>query len=112
MGLGVPAVFLLESSKPLSFVGSQVLIFLQPFVEAFLTIRSYQRFAHLMEDRKNLELLIQRIEALDEEEHAQTKRTRQVEKQRRADAKACQRAAAAGTGTDAHASDRNDGDKA
>ena len=112
MRLGVPAVFFLESSKPLSFVGSQVLIFLQPFVEAFLTIRSYQRFAHLMEDRKNLELLIQRIEALDEEQRVQEKQAQQAEKQRRAEAKARHRAAAARPGTDAVASDRNDGDKA
>jgi len=38
MRLGVPAVFFLESTKPLSFIGSQVLVFLQPFVEAFLTM--------------------------------------------------------------------------
>jgi len=41
MRLAVPAVFFLESTKPLSFLGSQLLIFLQPFVQAFLKIKSY-----------------------------------------------------------------------
>jgi hypothetical protein len=83
MGLAVPAVFFLESTKPLSFVGSQVLVFLQPFVEAFLTIRNYQRFAALMEDRENIERLIQRVEALDEEARAAEKQARAEKKQAR-----------------------------
>jgi hypothetical protein len=88
MRLGVAAVFFLESSKPLSFVGSQVLVFLQPFVEAFLTVRSYQRFAHLMEDRANVERLIQRVEALDEELRASEKREKQERQRRKAESKA------------------------
>ena len=35
-GMAVPAVFMLESSKPLSFVGSQFLHFLSPIVHAVL----------------------------------------------------------------------------
>ncbi|MCK4414102.1 MAG: hypothetical protein KAY32_11205 [Candidatus Eisenbacteria sp.] len=83
MRLGVPAVFFLESTKPLSFVGSQVLVFLQPFVEAFLTIRNYQRFAALIEDRENIERLIQRVEALDEEMRDAEKKARDEEKRAR-----------------------------
>ena len=60
MGLAVPAVFFLESTKPLSFVGSQALVFLEPFVKSFLTLKSYDRFVSLMEDRKNIEKLITR----------------------------------------------------
>lgn len=74
MRLAVPAVFFLESTKPLSFLGSQLLIFLQPFVQAFLTIRSYERFSHMMEDRQNVENLIQRMELMDEEVRAEEKR--------------------------------------
>ena len=80
MRLAVPAIFFLESTKPLSFLGSQLLIFLQPFVQAFLTIRNYERFSHLMEDRQNVERLIQRVEALDA-------KAREEEKQQRAEAK-------------------------
>ena len=90
MRLGVPAIFFLESTKPLSFLGSQLLIFLQPFVQAFLTVRSYERFSHLMEDRQNVERLIRRVEELDEEardrekaERAERKRRRAAERNRR-----------------------------
>ena len=87
MGLAVPAVFFLESTKPLSFVGSQVLVFLEPFVAAFLSVRNYQRFARLMEDRRNLERLIQKVEMLDEEARAEEKQRKREEKQRKAEAK-------------------------
>ncbi len=87
MRLAVPAIFFLESTKPLSFLGSQLLIFLQPFVQAFLTIRNYERFAQLMEDRQNVERLIRRIEALDEDTRKEEKRQRADAKKKRAEAK-------------------------
>jgi hypothetical protein len=63
--LSVPAILFLESSKPLSFVGSQFLVFMEPFVKTIFTSASYDRFAALMEDRDNYERLIQKIEALE-----------------------------------------------
>jgi hypothetical protein len=60
--LGVPAILFLESSKPLSYVGSQLLFFLEPFVRTFVTTDLYERFATLIEDRANYELLIKKIE--------------------------------------------------
>ncbi len=85
MRLAVPAIFFLESTKPLSFVGSQVLVFLEPFVQAFLTVRHYERFTRMMEDRRNVEKLIQRVEALDEEERIKEKRERAERKRRKAE---------------------------
>jgi hypothetical protein len=67
MGLAVPAVFFLESVKPLSFVGSQALVFFEPFVRAFLVLPDYERFAKLMEDRQAIERLCVRIERRDED---------------------------------------------
>ncbi len=67
MGLAVPAVFFLESTKPLSFVGSQALVFLEPFVKAFLNLRSYDRFTALLEDRANVERLIRKVEEVEDE---------------------------------------------
>ena len=66
-GLTVPAVFFLESSKPLSYVGSQALLFLEPFIRAFLDMESYGRFVRLLEDRDNYERLIETIEERDAE---------------------------------------------
>ena len=85
MGLGVPAIFFLESSKPLSFLGSQLLVFLEPFVKTFFDIQSYERFYTLMEDRDNVERLIQRVEDLEEklkEEKAERKREKKEEKRK------------------------------
>ncbi len=56
------AVFFLESSKPLSFIGSQFLVFMQPFIQSFFNFQEYDRIAALMEDKNNVELLIQYIE--------------------------------------------------
>ncbi|MEQ8167601.1 MAG: hypothetical protein ABRQ38_01805 [Candidatus Eremiobacterota bacterium] len=57
------AVFFLESSKPLSFIGSQFLVFMQPFIQSFFNFKEYDRITALMEDKENVELLIQYIEA-------------------------------------------------
>jgi hypothetical protein len=62
----VPAILLLESMKPLSFLGSQALIFFEPMVRAFFTLPDYERVASLLERRESLEALMVRIEAKDE----------------------------------------------
>jgi hypothetical protein len=61
--LSVPAVLTLESYKPLSFVGSQVMHVFTPMLNAFFTgTDKFDRIAFLMEDRENIERLLQRIE--------------------------------------------------
>ncbi len=86
MGLATPAVFFLESVKPLSFIGSQALIFFEPFVRAIFNITQYEQFARLLEDRESLERLLVHIETLDEEE-------REKERAAKAAARAAKRAA-------------------
>ncbi len=61
-GMALPAIFLLESSKPLSFVGSQFLHFLSPIVHTVLEARDLDRLAVLLERRQTVEELIVRIE--------------------------------------------------
>jgi hypothetical protein len=65
-GMTVPAVFLLESSKPLSFVGSQFLHFLSPIVHTVLDARELDRLAVMLERRDTVEALILRIESMEE----------------------------------------------
>lgn len=65
MRMTVPAIFFLESSKPLAFLGSQLLVFFEPFVQTLFNFEQYQRFALLMEDRSNWERLLRKIEELD-----------------------------------------------
>jgi hypothetical protein len=61
------AIVLLESTKPLSFVGSQLMVFFQPVVTAIFPLHQYDEVAALFEDRNNIELLIQTIEKLEDE---------------------------------------------
>ncbi len=65
--MSIPAIVVLESGKPLSFVASQVLVFFEPIVQSIFTIKDYDRFIRLLEDRDKVELLIQRIEQLEDE---------------------------------------------
>jgi hypothetical protein len=86
MGMATPAVFFLESVKPLSFLGSQALIFFEPIVRALFHLAQYERFARLMENRESVDRLLERIEALDEEARAR-------ERTARAEARAARRSA-------------------
>jgi hypothetical protein len=60
------AVVMLESSKPLSFVGSQLMVFFQPIVTSLFPFRQYDEVAALLEERTNVEALIQKIEKLED----------------------------------------------
>lgn len=68
------AIVLLESSKPLSFIGSQLMVFFQPIFTAVFPFTRYEEFAALLENRKNIEILISAIETLDETKSAQARK--------------------------------------
>jgi hypothetical protein len=72
----VPAIFLLESSKPLNFVGSQFLHFLSPIIHTLVDAKELDRFALMLEKRDTLEELIVRIERADQEKPKPVKRRR------------------------------------
>jgi len=65
--MAAPAVLFLELNKPLSFVASQSLIVLTPFLAPFLGLENVHRYSRLLEKRENVELLIERIEQLEHE---------------------------------------------
>ena len=65
MRMTVPAILFLESSKPLSFLGSQALYFFEPMVRAFFSVPEYERFAQLLERRETMEALLVKIEEKD-----------------------------------------------
>ena len=60
--LSIPAIFFLESTKYLAFVGSQFLVFLGPVVTSFINEKKYYQIQNLLEDRQNIEFLIDEIE--------------------------------------------------
>ena len=61
------AVVMLESSKPVSFVGSQLMVFLGPIVTAVFPFQSYDEVAALFEERENVERFIRKIEQLEDD---------------------------------------------
>jgi hypothetical protein len=81
--LTTPAIVFLESVKPLNFVGSQFLLFLDPLLKVFLGKETgsagqepglpsagwssdYRRFVALLEKRETIERLIVQIEEAEE----------------------------------------------
>jgi len=61
----VPVIMFLESVKPLNFIGSQAMVFFEPIVQSVFNFRDYDSLRTALEKRPSIEILIQRIEALD-----------------------------------------------
>jgi hypothetical protein len=61
-GLTAPAILFLEASKPLSFIGSQVLLFFQPLLGFLLGDEAIGGYAQLFEDQANVERLLHLLE--------------------------------------------------
>ena len=57
-----PTILFLESMRPLNFMGSQVMVFLQPIVASFFSTREYEQLAQILERRESIGILIERIE--------------------------------------------------
>ena len=64
-GVSVPAIFFLESTKYISFIGSQFLVFLGPIATCFINNQKYYNYTSIFEDRKNVEFLISEIEKVN-----------------------------------------------
>jgi len=62
-----PAVLTLESSRPVSLLVGQALLFFEPFVQAMFRLPDYRRFTRLVERRDVLEILTSLIEQRAEE---------------------------------------------
>ena len=78
----VPAVLFLESMKPLSFVGSQAMVFFQPFAQSLFPWNQYERFTELLADRDNLERLTRLIEAEADAREVREKEARRARREK------------------------------
>jgi hypothetical protein len=67
MHLTTPALLLLESSRPLNFLGSQALHFFMPFVSAIADASGVRAFAAFLEQRGSIDYLCHRLEAFEDE---------------------------------------------
>ena len=64
-GLSVPAIFFLESTKYVTFIGSQFLVFLGPIATCFINNNKYYNFVEILEDRENIEFLLNELERIN-----------------------------------------------
>jgi hypothetical protein len=74
----VPAILALETSKPMTVVASQALIFFEPMIQSLFRFTDYRRFTTLIERRDVMESLIRRIEAGAEKARAQRAEARRA----------------------------------
>ena len=65
-GMALPAILFLETVQPLNFVASQVMVFFKPFISAFFSTKEYDLLSSLLEDRNTIELLLRKIEILEQ----------------------------------------------
>jgi hypothetical protein len=70
-----PAILFLESSRPLNYLGSQVLHFFTPFVTVLTDSRAPGDFAEFLSQRGAIDYMCQKIEDLDEEARLQDKKS-------------------------------------
>ena len=68
-GMTVPALLAIESMRPLSFVGSQMMHMLTPSIAAFLTPTKWDALAKLLESREGLDYFLDRLETIDKEQN-------------------------------------------
>ena len=77
------AILAIESLRPLSFIGSQALFFVEPFAQVFVNEKEYQEFAAMIEKEENLKKLMRRIDELDYEIHKDEREKSKIKKLRR-----------------------------
>ncbi len=65
MGLTTPAIILLESSKPIGFLGSQFFLFFEPLVRIIPGTASISRIRSGLGKREGIEYILQEIEKED-----------------------------------------------
>lgn len=81
-GLLIPAIFFLEMNKPLSYIGGQAMHFFSPIVGVFFN--TFEDYAYFFDDRNNVELLIQKLEAMAQKEEEEQRREKEEKKKQKA----------------------------
>ena len=81
--MAAPAIMTIESLRPLSRIGSQLLYFLAPFAEVFFNAKEYEEFAAMLEHEEYVKLLMKRIDEIDEEMHMEEREKKKILRKRR-----------------------------
>lgn len=64
-GMTVPAIAFLEMSRPMNYVGAQLMHFFEPMLSALAQTHDYRVFAQFLERRDAVDVLCQIIEEID-----------------------------------------------
>jgi hypothetical protein len=83
MRVSAMAIFLLESTKPLSFLGSQAMVFFEPIIQPIFNFKDYKTVTEMIENRDNVEHLIRRIEMLQDEQITRDQEMKRKKKERK-----------------------------
>ena len=62
----LPAIVMLETFRPLNYLGSQVMHFFHPIISSILTIDGYSDFTTLLEKRESVDYIINKLKSIDE----------------------------------------------
>ena len=62
----LPATVLLETFRPLNYIGSQIMNFFQPIVTAVLPGDGYNDFSQFLEQRGSVDYLCQRLKEIED----------------------------------------------
>ena len=62
----LPAIVMLETFRPLNYLGSQVMHFFQPIISSILTIDGYSDFTTLLEKRESIDYIINKLKSIDD----------------------------------------------
>lgn len=81
--MDLPAILALESGRPLGFLASQAMVFLEPFARSLFRLPDYRRFATLIERRDTIEKLVTRIETRADEADRERRAARAKDRERR-----------------------------
>lgn len=62
--LEVPFIFILETLKPLNFIGSQIMLGFEPLIGMLFNTKDFKHLQRLLENRNTIEYFIQLLEKL------------------------------------------------
>ena len=64
--LSTPALMFFEMSRPMNYLGSQLLHFFSPFLSALTDAEGHKHFASFLEQRGSIDYICRRIKELEE----------------------------------------------
>jgi len=79
--LTAPSIMFLESIKPMNYIGSQLMIFLEPVILSIFNVTNYRKIALILEERDTIEKILFEIENFENEKNKKNKENKKNKKQ-------------------------------